>query len=207
MIVIDSSVDMLNSLGGELAAGIYASCVEAPLPVVVDLKAATTIAEGYLSTLRADASDWKPELIGNATMEREFGWVFFYGCSDPSILIAGYAPFIVDRRDGTIHVTGTAYPTEKYLESYARVGRTYPFATPEELVILERLKPGISKLSLAKTIHAATSKSIEDAKRFADKVLDGQSVVLSFSTATEAAAFCGIARQLGALTRRETRFR
>jgi hypothetical protein len=31
------------------------------------------------------------------------------------------------------------------------------------VVILEGRKPGISKLFLAKTIHTATSKSIEDA--------------------------------------------
>jgi hypothetical protein len=35
-------------------------------------------------------------------MERDFGWVFFYAPEDESILVAGNAPFIVDRNDGSM---------------------------------------------------------------------------------------------------------
>ena len=116
----------------------------------MDLKTATALAEEYLRKLRTDAG---LRLVPNRnrTMDREFGRVFFYGCSDPSVLVAGNAPFIVDRRDGSIHVTGTAYPIKKYLESYAQVGRTRPFAIPEYLVILEKLEARFSKLEFAKT--------------------------------------------------------
>jgi hypothetical protein len=74
------------------------------------------------------------------TIERDFGWVFFYGLSDSSIKVAGNSPFIVDRKEGAIHVTGTAFPLERYLESYDRVGWTYPFAVAEHLVILDGWK-------------------------------------------------------------------
>jgi hypothetical protein len=58
------------------------------------------------------------------TLETCFGWVFFYDSKayiltgDPSHLIAGNSPFIVDKRDGSIHDTGTAEPVERYLERY-----------------------------------------------------------------------------------------
>ena len=152
----------------------------------MDLKTATAIAEEYLEQLCNGGSGHRLVLISIATMERDFGWVFFYGASDPSVVLAGNAPFIVDRKNGSVHVTGTGYPIEKYLESYARVGRTYPFAIPEYLVILEKLEPGFSKLEFTKLIHAATGKPISDAKHCADQIVDGKPVVLNFSTATDA---------------------
>jgi hypothetical protein len=42
---------------------------------------------------------------------------------DPLHLIAGNAPFIVGKRDGSIHETGTAEPVEFYLERYERAER------------------------------------------------------------------------------------
>jgi hypothetical protein len=57
-------------------------------------------------------------LFEDATLERDFGWVFFYG-SPHDELLAGNAPFMVDSRDGSVHVTGTAHPVEEYLEAYA----------------------------------------------------------------------------------------
>ena len=55
-------------------------------------------------------------LFEDATVERDFGWVFF--CGNPhDELLAGNAPFIVDSRDGSVHVTGTAHPIEGYLEA------------------------------------------------------------------------------------------
>lgn len=115
--------------------------VGAFLPRAVDMDLATRIAEEYLARLNAEGT---PQLclFREQTIERDFGWTFFYGPSDSSIIVAGNAPFIVDRKGGSINVTGTAYPTEQYLESYAHVGRAYPFAVPEHAVILEGWKPG-----------------------------------------------------------------
>ena len=54
-------------------------------------------------------------LLRQETLERDFGWVFFYGPDEPSVVVAGNAPFIVDRNDGPVHVTGTAHPLNKYI--------------------------------------------------------------------------------------------
>lgn len=170
----------------------------------MDLHTATRIAEEYVARKSGDEVQFV--LFPSHTIEREFGWVFFYGPSDSSIKVAGNAPFIVDRKEGAIHVTGTAFPVERYLESYDRVGRTYPFAVAEYLVILDGWKPGMQKASLTKLIRSSASKGLAEAKFCTDEVLAGRPVALTFSTAADADAFCADARQLGASSKRETRF-
>ena len=170
----------------------------------MDLQGATRIAEEYVARLAC--GDVELILFPRNTIERDFGWVFFYGPRDSSIMVAGNAPFIIDRREGAIHVTGTAFPVERYLESYARVGRTYPFAVGEYLVILDGWKPGMQKVALTKLIRTSTEKDLAEAKSCSDEVLAGKPVALTFPTAAAADAFCAGAQLLGVSSRRETRF-
>lgn len=64
------------------------------------------------------------EVIDDATIEKEWGWVFFYDSAahsrsgDISDAIAGNAPIIVNRASGELVVTGTAWPIDKYIEDY-----------------------------------------------------------------------------------------
>lgn len=170
----------------------------------MDLQTATRIAEEYVARLAGD--ELQLVLYPSQTIERDFGWVFFYGLSDSSITVAGNAPIIVDRKEGAIHLTGTAFPLERYLESYDRVGRTYPFAVAEHLVTLDGWKPGMGKVSLAKLIQSSANKGLAEAKFCTDEVLAGRPVTLTFSTAADADAFCADAQQLGASSKPETRF-
>jgi hypothetical protein len=70
--------------------------------------------------------DFTPVIVDAWTLEREFGWVFFWDSEehqrtgDFRSALAGNAPPIVDRHDGSIHVTGTAHPVEFYIEEYLR---------------------------------------------------------------------------------------
>lgn len=63
-------------------------------------------------------------LIEASTMERDFGWVFFYDSKahietgDVGYALAGNAPNVIARADGTVHETGTALPLESYLEHF-----------------------------------------------------------------------------------------
>lgn len=63
-------------------------------------------------------------LLLEKTVEFELGWVFFYQTKDyiesGNILYAvgGNAPIIINKRTGAIHVTGTAYPVNKYIIDY-----------------------------------------------------------------------------------------
>ena len=80
---------------------------------------AKAIAASHIAALTDD--DLPCEILDSETLERSYGWVFFYQSrryletKDPSELLAGNAPLIVDRLTGKITETGTAHPTEYYL--------------------------------------------------------------------------------------------
>lgn len=171
----------------------------------MDFETATRTAEEQVSRLGAD-SDIRMELFRDKTFVRDFGWVFFYGPEDKSTPVAGNAPFIVDRQSGLIHFTGTAYPLEDYLDSYARVGRTYLFAAPEHLVVLEDWTPGFLKISLTRVIREATSMELKEANDCTEAVLAGKAVTLVLPSAGDADKFCSVVGPMGVRTRRLTRY-
>ena len=86
---------------------------------------ARKIAIGYVKAKEADAGCELVLMDGN-TMERDYGWIFFYDSKDHiekggiSHALAGNAPFVVTRTDGLVHETGTALPLERYLEKFSR---------------------------------------------------------------------------------------
>jgi hypothetical protein len=63
-------------------------------------------------------------LVDDDTLEREWGWVFFFASrrwretGDPAYHSEGEGPLIVNRFDGSVHVTGTGRPSEYYLTRY-----------------------------------------------------------------------------------------
>ncbi|MBN9694108.1 MAG: hypothetical protein J0M24_28035 [Verrucomicrobia bacterium] len=69
----------------------------------------------------------------------EFGWVFSYNTEqyvatgDRSYALAGNAPIIVDRADGQLYGTGTAYPLDHFIAEYRRGvrRRAEQIASPE----------------------------------------------------------------------------
>ncbi|MFL6210026.1 MAG: YrhB domain-containing protein [Pyrinomonadaceae bacterium] len=75
-----------------------------------------------------DISDSQPVILDDVTIERDFGWVFFYDSSKHQetgefmYAIAGNAPIIVNKHDGSIHITGTGRPTEDYIKAYEETG-------------------------------------------------------------------------------------
>ena len=65
-------------------------------------------------------------ILDEATIERAFGWVFFYDSKrhqetgEFSDAIAGNAPLVITKVDGCLHETGTAFPVEHYLKLFDR---------------------------------------------------------------------------------------
>ena len=63
-------------------------------------------------------------IIDDETIEKEYGWVFFYQTKDylqtGDIVdaLAGNAPYIVNKYTGDIIETGTANPIEDYIAEY-----------------------------------------------------------------------------------------
>ena len=86
---------------------------------------ARDIANEYL--LKLEKKIGEPlQLAKKETLEKPFGWVFFYNSKDYLetgnliYMLAGNAPFIVDKKNGGIHVTGTAKPIENYISDFVR---------------------------------------------------------------------------------------
>ena len=76
------------------------------------------------SALPGYSSRPKHQLVITKEEEYDFGWVFCYNTKEfveagnSSAALAGNAPLIVDRIDGQIYVTGTAYPLDHYIGEY-----------------------------------------------------------------------------------------
>ncbi len=80
----------------------------------------------------------KPErqivLVEDATIEKPYGWVFFYNSAkyletnDLRHALIGNAPFVVFKKDGSTRILGTAIPINKYLEElekeFENIGET-----------------------------------------------------------------------------------
>jgi hypothetical protein len=70
--------------------------------------------------------DDEPVILDEETMEEDFGWVFFYESRnflDTKIftyVLAGNAPIIVNKYDGSTHPTGTSGDIEDYIEEYRK---------------------------------------------------------------------------------------
>jgi len=70
------------------------------------------------------AAESEVVVIDSATIERPFGWAFFYESrlyletGEFMHRLAGNAPLIVNRFTGEVVTTGTAHPTEYYLAQY-----------------------------------------------------------------------------------------
>ena len=66
----------------------------------------------------------EPVILDQDTIERPFGWVFFYDSrrhqetDEFEYTLAGNAPLIVNRHDGSLYSTGTALPVEHYIRAY-----------------------------------------------------------------------------------------
>lgn len=73
-----------------------------------------------------DIEDDEPLIVDEETIEEDFGWVFFYQSKIFletrifSYALAGNAPIIVNRNDGSLEVTGAARDIEDYLEEYRK---------------------------------------------------------------------------------------
>lgn len=108
---------------------------------MITRKEADEIAAAWLDTHEIAAIDFDSplprhdernvqKLVVVRVDEYDFGWVYFYDGSkhietgDARDAVTGYAPLIVDRSDGQLYITGTAMPTEYYLNEFRRGNRT-----------------------------------------------------------------------------------
>ena len=105
--------------------------IESGTDRMIDRQTAIDTAEKWISRESSNGAAVSMDLclVPESTIETDFGWIFFYTSrqyretGDFKYAIAGNAPIIIDRLDGSLHVTGTAFPIEHYVEEYRRTRR------------------------------------------------------------------------------------
>jgi hypothetical protein len=91
---------------------------------MIDKATARNLVEAELKRLNQGNPDVEFVIVDDATLERSFGWVFFWNSrefvetGDIQHALLGNAPFIVDKEAGTFHVTGTGRSIEEYIREY-----------------------------------------------------------------------------------------
>jgi hypothetical protein len=73
-----------------------------------------------------EIEDDEPVIVDEDSIEEDFGWIFFYESRIYmetqifSYCLAGNTPIIVNKKDGSVFVTGTDHPIEYTIEEYRK---------------------------------------------------------------------------------------
>lgn len=88
----------------------------------MDFDKAAALATAWVDIL----CDGQARVVRESTIAKPYGWIFFYESKglldedDPSAVLVGNAPIIVNRNSNELPVTGTAKPLEHYLREYEK---------------------------------------------------------------------------------------
>ena len=87
-------------------------------------KEAQTLVEAELERTKDKYNPIDCAVLPDETIEKSWGWVFFYQSKayvesgNFREMIGGNAPIIVNRDNGKLHHTGTAFDIEHYIKEY-----------------------------------------------------------------------------------------
>ncbi len=105
-----------------------ASCAAGGLPVMTEKSAEPITKDRALEIARRTIATLKPGtelvILEDKTVEKDFGWVFFYTTKkylqshNPSDLLPGNSPLVVERADGSTHFLSTSLPPNRAIEEY-----------------------------------------------------------------------------------------
>jgi immunity protein 35 of polymorphic toxin system len=99
----------------------------APAPTPVAKPTPVTM-ERALEIARKKLAETKPEasfvVLEKATVEKPFGWVFFYqpkaAATDPMAVVPGAGPLVVHRADGSAAFLSSSVPPHVAIEEYEK---------------------------------------------------------------------------------------
>lgn len=94
---------------------------------MTDAAGAQAIAQAFVESLDTWFSDPTdgPAVQWDATTQFNFGWVFYWNSrrfletGDGRHALHGNTPFLVDRRDGSVHPIGTGAPLQASIRAFA----------------------------------------------------------------------------------------
>ena len=142
---------------------------------------ATLLATQYIEC-HLERPDLCLALLHDLTAEHSFGWLFFYTSQDfirtrdPNDAVGGNAPLLVERETGRLFVTGTAYPTQHYLDRYLETGD--PHGEISRCVVLGTPASRPNKLATIQAIRDLAGLAMTDAKSLIDRCLHGEVVAV-----------------------------
>src|SRR5262249_26109992 len=113
----------------------YSGCLD-----MIDRQTAEQIADDFINSPRWNRTGDRFVILSRRTIEKEYGWVFFYDSED--LLRNGYnrpplmgaAPVLVTKADGSVQPLGTAFPIEIILAEYEAM-RSLPPRRPQASVV------------------------------------------------------------------------
>ncbi|MBN1919222.1 MAG: hypothetical protein JW889_15060 [Verrucomicrobia bacterium] len=97
---------------------------------------ARRIAQEHLAGMPWACPDDEFIILDEHTIDRDFGWVFFYDSARHlqtqamEDSLGGNAPVIVTRANGAVHDTGTAHAVEFYIANFEKYGTPHPRDDP-----------------------------------------------------------------------------
>jgi ribosomal protein L7/L12 len=158
--------------------------------MITHAEARQLVASKVSSRVEGLCADDEIIVIDDATIEKSWGWVFFYTSrkwletQDVRYALAGNAPLIVERADGNILSTGTAHTIDYYVANYERCGNPNAVERPEVQVNGWRL--GASSVSAINVLRQHARLGLGDAKRIVDDCLANRSSVVITPSVQEA---------------------
>jgi hypothetical protein len=141
------------------------------------------------------------EIVDDSTIERPWGWVFFYESRrfletrDSSAQLLGNAPIIVERESGRTFETGTAHPTDVYLRNYEATGD--PHLRPGREIDVEASGATPDRVAAARLLSRSASISLGEAKRGVDAAREGSRFRVALGSPERARETCVDLEALG----------
>lgn len=141
---------------------------------------AIAAAEAFLN---ADGEDIEAAIMRDATLEYEFGWVFFYNSREYletkkfEDMLVGNAPLIFEKTTGRIVETGTAEPVETYVEAFRKTGD--PHARLGASVRIYGSTDGATTVDGVRVLRRFSMLGLADAKAEVETVLAGGETTVS----------------------------
>ena len=142
-------------------------------------------AEEHLASFEYSEPSMSLVIIEDATIEFSRGWVFFYQSrgfvetGDDLQRLAGNAPILVDRFDGSTHVTGTARRPEYYIQNYEDTGDPHIEAIPA--LVISGWREGAQKIAATRLLNQETQLGLARSKQCVDNALSGIPTTIQIS--------------------------
>ncbi|MFN8305885.1 MAG: YrhB domain-containing protein [Ferruginibacter sp.] len=97
---------------------------------MINLEQAKAIAKSKLEEIQSK-TNYELMLLEDQILSFEFGWVFFYQSADyiatgnQVSMLGGNAPFLVDKYDGNVFLTGTRKDIHEYINIFTEFKKAW----------------------------------------------------------------------------------